>query len=68
MSQKNLNLFQKMNSKKLMIMLFYSLLTFFVPGYQTYMTEETGMILGFLLSMVLYTYYGKPMIAGTGGY
>lgn len=51
-----------------MIMFFYSLLTFFIPGYQTYISEEVAMLIGFTLSMVLYTEYGKKMISQGGGY
>jgi hypothetical protein len=53
-----------MDQTKMMIMLFYSLLTFFLPGYQMYVKEEIGMTVGFMLSMLLYTVYGKKMIAG----
>ncbi len=57
-----------MNQTKMMIMFFYSLLTFFIPGYQTYISEEVAMLIGFTLSMVLYTEYGKKMISQGGGY
>ena len=61
-----------MNKKKMMkmmLMLFYSFLTFFVPGhfvprFQKYFSEEVAMTIGFAVSMVLYKLFGKKWIAG----
>ena len=54
---------------KMMLMLFYSFLTFFVPGrfvprFQKYFSEEVAMTIGFAVSMVLYKLFGKKWIAG----
>ena len=54
-----------MTPRKLLVMIFYSILTFFIPHLtKNFIDEQIGQQIGFVISGILYTYYGKKFIRG----